>query len=66
MLAKKKIGRNLFTFVICGAVGLLNTVFLKEEHVDTWRNYVGYILLIGALFYLVEVVKALIKGTNSR
>lgn len=35
---------RLLLFLI---VGLMNTVFIRPEEVGTWKNYIGYALLIG-------------------
>ena len=42
------------TFVI---VGLFNTVFIQPEDIGTWKNYLGYGLLILALIDVILLIK---------
>lgn len=44
-------------------VGLFNTVFIKAEDVGTWKNYIGYVILIVGLIDLILLLKkVLVKG----
>ena len=52
---KKTIWR-LIIIITTLLVGLMNTVLIRAEDVDSWKNYVGYLFLIIAainLFYLL-------------
>lgn len=46
-------------------VGLLNTVFIRPEDIGTWKNYLGYALLvIGLIDALFLLRKSLSKEDN--
>jgi hypothetical protein len=42
-------------------IGLFNTVFIRHEDVGTWKNYLGYVLLIigiaDAVSHIVKYIK---------
>jgi len=37
-------------------VGLMNTVLIKPEDIGTWKNYVGYVFLIVAVFDTIYLI----------
>ena len=37
-------------------VGLFNTLLIKSEDVGTWKNYLGYLLLLIALIDTIVLV----------
>jgi hypothetical protein len=43
-------------------IGLMNTVFIRPEDIGTWKNYVGYaLLLLGLIDSLILFRKILSK-----
>lgn len=40
-------------------VGLMNTVLAKPEDIGTWKNYLGYGLLIIAAIEIVLLIRSL-------
>lgn len=64
MKSQKKhwaIARTLL-FVI---VGLLNTVFIRPEDIGTWKNYVGYGILLVAIVDIFFLFKQYLKRNNN-
>ena len=55
------IARTLL-FVI---IGLLNTVFIRPEDIGTWKNYVGYGVLLVAIVDIFFLVKQYLKRNNN-
>jgi len=55
------IARTLL-FVI---IGLLNTVFIRPEDIGTWKNYVGYGVLLVAIVDIFFLVKRYLKRNNN-
>jgi hypothetical protein len=49
------------TFII---VGVLNTVLIRQEALGTWKNYLGYILLIVGIIDLFFFVKLYFKNNK--
>jgi len=41
---------RVLTFII---VGVFNTVLLRPEDVGSWKNYIGYLLLILAVIDII-------------
>lgn len=46
-------------------VGLLNTVFIRPEDIGTWKNYVGYGVLLVAIVDIFFLVKQYLKRNNN-
>ena len=55
------IARTLL-FVI---IGLLNTVFIRPEDIGTWKNYVGYGVLLVAIVDIFFLFKQYLKRNNN-
>ncbi|GGE40518.1 hypothetical protein [Psychroflexus planctonicus] len=55
------ISRTLL-FVI---IGLKNTVFIRPEDIGTWKNYVGYGVLLVAIVDIFFLVKQYLKRNNN-
>lgn len=55
------IARTLL-FVI---IGLKNTVFIRPEDIGTWKNYVGYGVLLVAIVDIFFLVKQYLKRNNN-
>ncbi|OZV68007.1 hypothetical protein CA834_10165 [Winogradskyella aurantia] len=55
------IARTLLFIII----GLLNTVFIKPEDVGTWKNYVGYGVLLIAIVDIFTLVKPYLKRNKN-
>lgn len=55
------IARTLL-FVI---IGLLNTVFIRPEEIGTWKNYVGYGVLLVAIVDIYFLIKEYFKKINN-
>jgi len=54
---------RISTFIL---VGLMNTILIRPEDVGSWKNYVGYILLIIATVDLsLLFIKPLKKKTGN-
>jgi len=54
---------RISTFIL---VGLMNTILIRPEDVGSWKNYVGYILLIIATVDLsLLFIKLLKKKTGN-
>jgi len=47
-------------------VGLMNTVFIKTEDVGSWKNYIGYALLVFALIEIIVLVRSLFQKTENK
>jgi len=47
-------------------VGLMNTVFIKTEDMGSWKNYVGYALLVFALIEIVYLLKSSFQKTENK
>jgi len=47
-------------------VGLMNTVFIKTEDIGSWKNYVGYALLVFALIDIFLLVKSSFQKNHSK
>jgi len=47
-------------------VGLMNTVFIKTEDIGSWKNYVGYALLVFALIEIVYLLKSSFQKTENK
>ncbi|NVK50817.1 MAG: hypothetical protein HWE09_13690 [Cyclobacteriaceae bacterium] len=65
MEKKKNISWNVIRTMLFLIIGLMNTVFVKPEDVGTWKNYLGYGLLILALvdaFFLIRSKARITKG----
>lgn len=45
-------------------IGLFNTVFIKPEDIDTWKNYLGYGLLAIGIIDAVILLKNYIRQKN--
>ena len=45
-------------------VGLLNTVFIRSEDIGTWKNYVGYAVLLLAIVDVFFLVQHYLKCKN--
>ncbi len=45
---------RILTFYI---VGMFNTVLIKQEDVGTWKNYLGFLLLLIALIDTIVFIK---------
>ena len=43
-------------------VGIFNTLLLRSEDVGTWKNYVGYILLIIGIIDSFFLIKKYLKN----
>lgn len=62
---KKNISWNVIRTMLFLIIGLMNMVFVKPEDVGTWKNYLGYGLLIFALsdaFFLIRSKARITKG----
>jgi hypothetical protein len=46
-------------------IGLLNTVFIRPEDIGTWKNYIGYGLLIVAAADIFFLLKPYLTGRNN-
>jgi uncharacterized membrane protein len=46
------------TFIL---IGLMNTVFIRPEDIGSWKNYVGYLFLIGAAIDAFFLVRKYVK-----
>ena len=42
----------------------MNTLLIKPEDIGTWKNYVGYALLIIALFDIIFLIRRYITKDN--
>ena len=49
--------RTIFFYLI----GILNTLFIKPEEIGTWKNYLGYAILIVAVVDTIFLVKNIVK-----
>jgi uncharacterized membrane protein YfhO len=57
---------NFFRTLTLIIVGLLNTVFIRPEDIGSWKNYLGYLLLIlAAVDIAVLIWKKLKKSPES-
>ncbi|TFV95557.1 hypothetical protein E4S40_04890 [Algoriphagus kandeliae] len=57
MESKQKIGWNVIRTILFIVIGLMNTVFIKAEDVGSFKNYLGYVLLVLGLidaFFLIR------------
>lgn len=52
-----------FLFII---IGTMNTVLIRPEDVGSWKNYIGYALLIIALFDIVSIFIQLKRNKNEK
>ena len=46
-------------------IGLMNTVFIRQEDIGSWKNYVGYLFLLIAAadsFFLIKKIIGKKKG----
>lgn len=44
----------------------MNTVLIRPEDVGSWKNYIGYALLIIALFDIVSIFIQLKRNKNEK
>jgi len=56
-----RIARTLL-FVV---VGLMNTVFIRPEDIGTWKNYLGYGLLLIAVIDIFFIIKNYYKRNGN-
>ncbi len=47
------------TFIV---VGLINTVFIRAEDVGSWKNYIGYLLIVLAIYDITAIVMGYLKS----
>jgi intracellular septation protein A len=53
-----QIARILFFLI----VGIFNTVLIRPEDVGTWKNYLGFVLLIIGIIDAIFLFKNYFKG----
>lgn len=51
---------RILTFIVVGA---FNTILIRPEDIGTWKNYLGYFLLVFALY---DIVTSVIRYRKSR
>ena len=52
-MKNKKILPILLITITTLIVGLMNTVFIKPEDIETWKNYVGIVFLLIAIVNII-------------
>ena len=63
-MTKVNIYWSISTIICLIIVGLMNTVFLKPEDIGTWKNYIGYAFLIGAVLNIVYLFRYIKNRRN--
>ena len=53
---------QIFRTLIFIFVGLINTIFIRTEDIGSWKNYIGYILLLLALYDVTVITTNYIKS----
>ncbi|NVJ87178.1 MAG: hypothetical protein HWE15_12780 [Algoriphagus sp.] len=61
MESKQKISWNLIRTILFLVIGLMNTVFVKPEDVGSFKNYLGYVLLVLGIIDTFFVIRKQIK-----
>ena len=51
---------NLQRSILFIIIGLFNTVFIKPEDLYSWKNYLGYILLIVGIIDIIVLIRGYI------
>ncbi|MCS5491127.1 hypothetical protein [Algoriphagus limi] len=64
MESKQKISWNVIRTILFITIGLMNTVFVKAEDVGSFKNYLGYALLVLGLIDAFFLIRSKLKKAN--
>lgn len=62
----KKLTWHVTRTLLFWIIGLFNTIMIKPEDVGTWKNYLGYVILLIAVADTIYIAVKLIKNRNSQ
>lgn len=52
---------TFFRFITFLLIGLINTLLIRDEFIGSWKNYIGYALLILAIVDFVFLISIILK-----
>jgi hypothetical protein len=60
----KKLNWQIIRTLLFIIIGLFNTVLIRPEDIGTWKNYLGYALLIIAVFDIISIIRQILTNKN--